>query len=256
MRLHKTEKARNVLQAQGLVLSPAERRILILCDGQRTRRDLLVMLGGDVAGSIEILVAQGYLIVESSPARLAAATSAANSTAGMAGRLFGRLRGSQASMEPATDTPAGNTVIHAVAPPASATSAAALPATTQPPASAPGSRRSMSAAKMYMLDMLQLQRSVESASIAVVIQTSRDEHELADAFLEALACLHANAKSSVSARVAQRLLEVLPEAQLGHVQTGWLALTSPPLTAEEMSDQPAQGLLADNVIRLRRGTAA
>ena len=90
-----------------------------------------------------------------------------------------------------------------------------------------------------MLDMLQLQRNVEAASIAVAIQTSADERELADAFIDALACVRANAKDTVAARIAQRLLEVVPESQLGHVESAWLAMTRP----DGLVDAP-------NVIRL------
>lgn len=240
MRLHKTPKAREALASHGLVLSASERRILILCDGQRMRTAIETLLGGDTAGSIEVLIAQGYLAVDTSrEAGAAPAPATSAKVAGkLAGRLFGRTRTAVPTVAPvAPQPPAPDMTAH---PGSLRAGDDAQPVPMR-------SRRSLSAAKMYMLDMLQLQRNLEAASIAVAIQTSGSEQELAEALVEALACMCANTKHSVATRIAERLLEVLPEAQLTHVRAAWLAMTQPAPTVEP---------LAGNVVRLpHRGVA-
>ena len=47
MSLHKTPKARELLAGNSQALSQAERRILIRCDGRRSRDDIVRMLGPD-----------------------------------------------------------------------------------------------------------------------------------------------------------------------------------------------------------------
>lgn len=240
MRLHKTPKARAVLASQGIDLSPAERRILIICDGRRPRSAIETMLGAEAAGSIEVLLAQGYLVADTSdgadaPPPLSTPASVAGT---LAGRLFGRTREktAPASIAPAQPPPTAVAPVPPTAPQALA----------QPNASR--SRRSMSAARMYMLDMLRLQRSLDAASIAVAIQTSSGERELADAFIEALACVRATTKDSVAGRIAERLFEVLPESQVEYVQSAWHAMGQ--------SHAPTEPPHPGNVIRMTQRGAA
>lgn len=61
MSLHKTPKARELLAGNSQALSQAERRILILCDGRRSRDDIVRMLGPDCIESMQLLQAQGFL---------------------------------------------------------------------------------------------------------------------------------------------------------------------------------------------------
>ena len=72
----------------------------------------------------------------------------------------------------------------------------------------------MAGCKMYMLDMLQLQRDMEASALAVDIQTSQDEQELLDRLLGALAWLQERTKPSMFGRISERLREVLPEHAL------------------------------------------
>lgn len=81
------------------------------------------------------------------------------------------------------------------------------------PASA-SSRRSIAAAKMYVIDMLQLQRGPDAAAISAAIRCCRDQDELAAHMLRALRFIHSVANTSLSRRVADRLSEVLPEQYL------------------------------------------
>ncbi|TKR29646.1 hypothetical protein FCE95_16110 [Luteimonas gilva] len=96
--------------------------------------------------------------------------------------------------------------------------AAAPPVVSEPresPGAAPASsRRSIAAAKMYVIDMLQLQRGPEAAAIAAAVRVCRDQDELAAHMLRALRFIHGAANSSLSRRVADRLAEIMPEQYL------------------------------------------
>lgn len=79
------------------------------------------------------------------------------------------------------------------------------------------SRRSIAAAKMYIIDMLQLQRGPEAAAIASAIRSCRDPDELAAHMLRALRFIHSVANPSLSRRVADRLAEIMPEQYLAEL---------------------------------------
>ncbi len=99
-----------------------------------------------------------------------------------------------------------------------AAASAAPPAAEEkrgPPGAAPtSSRRSIAAAKMYVIDMLQLQRGPEAAAIAAAVRACRDQDELAAHMLRALRFIHGAANPSLSRRVADRLAEIMPEQYL------------------------------------------
>ena len=78
-------------------------------------------------------------------------------------------------------------------------------------------RRSLAAAKMYLLDMLQLQRNGEAAALRLAIQTTSDQEVLVDRLLEAMRHLLATSTPSYGERVLQRFSEVLPEENLARV---------------------------------------
>lgn len=87
--------------------------------------------------------------------------------------------------------------------------------TREPTAAAPAaSRRSIAAAKMYVIDMLQLQRGPDAAAIAAAVRICRDQDELAAHMLRALRFIHGVANPSLSRRVADRLAEIMPEQYL------------------------------------------
>ncbi|TWI03028.1 hypothetical protein IP90_02131 [Luteimonas cucumeris] len=87
----------------------------------------------------------------------------------------------------------------------------------QDPAMPASSRRSIAAAKMYVIDMLQLQRGAEATAIAISLRTSRDPEELAAHVLLALRHIHAATSPSYSRRVAARLAEIMPEQYLAEL---------------------------------------
>lgn len=181
----KTERGRAALQAHATAgLSLAERRVLILCDGRRRREDLAALLGSDAQPILDRLLRDDYLTLHD----------------GAAARPAG--------VEPPT-TPG------AIATPASAASQSSPRA---------ASRRSLAASKMYVVDMLQLQRDPESASLRAEIQTSPSEEELVYRMMKALRHLQAVAATSYAQRIGERLAEILPEhylPRLDQARTDW-----------------------------------
>jgi hypothetical protein len=172
MRLGKTERARAALEnAKAAGLDLRDRRILILADGKRTRGDLLALLGVDHGTAVDRLVRDGYL---ADPESYAMAT--------------------------ATPAAAATTPVMAAATP--------LAAASSKPASA---RRSLAAAKMYLIDMLQLQRTPVAAELRLALQRTSDPDVLVDAMVDALAHLLTVTTPSYGERVRTRVAEVVPE---------------------------------------------
>lgn len=231
MRLHKTPKAREMLTRNGPELSPLERRILILCDGRRDLAALLKMLGPEAVSSVEVMRRQGYLDA-SGQVTTAAATVLHVDEVRAPGLMRGlnRLLGhgsrrmtvadSPSHPAPASGATASAGQVHESVPALAVTTAAASPSSSRA-ATRSAARRSVSAAKMYMLDMLQLQRSLEAASIAVSIQTSTGEDLLVEALLEGLAYIATATKPGMSARIAARLAEILPDSHLVALDRCW-----------------------------------
>ncbi|MCI4567590.1 hypothetical protein [Lysobacter sp. CFH 32150] len=186
MLLIKTEKARAALLDQRSAgLSLAERRALILSDGKRSRNDLIGLLGPDILAALDRLVRDGYLGEQHATTNtLAAAANVFRST-------------------PAT-TPT----------PLRAVPAAREPSTAVVACPAPASRRSLAATKMYLLDMLQLQRDPESVALKAEIQTSPSEDELVYRMMKALRHIQSIANASYAQRVAERMAEIIPEVHL------------------------------------------
>ena len=93
----------------------------------------------------------------------------------------------------------------------------------RPPAS---TRRSIVAAKMYLIDMLQLQRSPTAAEMRLAIQSTSDPHEIVERLLGALEHLLSVATPSYGARVFMRVEEVLPEEWLPRLERLRVALSA------------------------------
>ena len=191
MLLIKTEKARAALLDQRAAgLSLVERRALILSDGKRSRNDLIALLGPDILAALDRLVRAGFL------------------------------------REQHTSEGVGTTALRSASPPARAVSAAATAATTaiaMPPIAtalrpAPASRRSLAATKMYLLDMLQLQRDPESVALKAAIQTSPSEDELVYRLMKALRHIQSITNASYAQLVAERVGEIIPETHLPRLE--------------------------------------
>ena len=88
------------------------------------------------------------------------------------------------------------------------------PETTPVPATR---RRSLVAARIYLLDMLALQRHPAAARLHQLLQATRDDADTVHALRLALAQLPAMASDGYVGRVRERLREVLPEPHLAAV---------------------------------------
>ncbi|HEY1069971.1 hypothetical protein [Thermomonas sp.] len=212
MLLNKTPLARNALQAgSDAGLSLPERRILIVADGKRSLDALVSLLGSDILPVIDRLLRDGYLQRDDVPVE-----ATARPGAGVAGAFTGLLRATTdvlqarseqiraATVKPAT-VPAGSTV-----PPAVPTVPVLLPPA---PASA-RQRRSLVGAKMYLIDMLQLQRHPDAVEQKARIQFADGDDALLAALLDGLRVLQRLTPPSYAERIATRLGEVLPEQWL------------------------------------------
>jgi hypothetical protein len=196
----KTERGRAALQARSADLSLAERRVLILCDGKRNRDDVVAMLGPNALSAVERLLREGYLALAGGAVPMP------------------RLVADMGAY---------------IAPPA------ANPPAPRAPAARATSRRSLAASKMYLLDMLQLQRDAESASLRAEIQTSPSEEEMVYRMLKGLRHLQAVATTGYARRVGKRLAEILPEAHLPKLdQTRAAWLQSVPAVAQVPGVRP------------------
>lgn len=192
MALTKTEKGRALLQQHSATLSLAERRALILCDGRRNRDEVVALLGPTALTALERLLDEGYL-------SLTGITQSAPRLVSVAGTSI-----------------------------ASKAQTAAAPVPMPSPARVT-SRRSLAASKMYLIDMLQLQRDPESVSLRAEIQTSPSEDELVYRLMKALRHLQCVATASYARRVGDRLAEILPEqylSRLDQTRTAWLESVS------------------------------
>ena len=75
---------------------------------------------------------------------------------------------------------------------------------------AKASKRSRAAAKMYMLDMLGMIRSPESASLRVQLQTAQDDQDLALALRAALLFMRSQSSGAYADKAAQQLQAITP----------------------------------------------
>lgn len=175
MQPNKTDQARLALQSHAGPLSMRERRALILCDGQRDLKELTALLGVDAPALVMHLYEAGYL---------------------------------------------NNTVVDLV-PKAPASAAAPIPVAVPAPMPAPapqtqatGTRRSLVAAKLYLIGMLELQRDESAVAQRKQLQACQDPDAIVAHLLAGVHCLQRIASTSLAQRVRERLAEVLPESYL------------------------------------------
>lgn len=242
MLLHKTGKAREALQAGPAAgLNLADRRILILVDGRRSLDQLLSMLGTEVLPSIDRLLREGYLAhgdAGAADARAAglgsAFTGLLRATADMVQARAEQIRAEQGRAgqdagAAATAAPVRSATALPGVPPPTSSPAPETRAESAPvrPAHPSGTRRSLAACKMYMLDMLQLQRSPEAAELRAAIQCAGDPGPLVDALLQALRLIASASSGSYGERVTQRLAEILPPDALPRLEAMRAGLRPP-----------------------------
>ncbi|MDR6843295.1 hypothetical protein [Pseudoxanthomonas sacheonensis] len=124
-------------------------------------------------------------------------------------------------------TMAGNPIASANAQAAEAIwPAAQIAAPAKAPAPAASPRRSIVAAKLYMVGMLELQRHESAASHRTRLQACQDPDATAAHILAAVHCLQRTTSHSFTQRVRERLAEVMPEPYLPALEKLDLALAS------------------------------
>ncbi len=79
------------------------------------------------------------------------------------------------------------------------------------PADAQQRRRSLAAARVYMLDILEMQRHPDAAALFGALQQARDTARVLDVLHSALERLPGLTSAGYRDRVRERLLEVLPK---------------------------------------------
>ncbi|MDX3936479.1 hypothetical protein [Stenotrophomonas sp.] len=168
MQPQKTDLARTALQAHRAPLDMRQRRLLILCDGQRDLVQLGQLVGPETPAMVIQLIQSGYLV-------------------------------SHAVAEAAVVAPAAPALAPGVMP-----TVAPVPATSE-------RRRSLVAARIYLLDILELQRHPQAASLFHALQQSRSDEAVLAALYAALEALPGLTSTGYAERVRQRLLEVLPK---------------------------------------------
>ena len=219
MLLNKTEKARDALGAgpsAGLALQ--DRRILILTDGRRSLNQVMAMLGPDILPAIDRLMRDGYITRDD----IAAPRTSAARTPALGGAVTGLLRAATEAVQARTEqiraaTPATSAPTPEAAPITVAPASPQIAAAAAAPRPSPGTRRSLAASKMYLLDMLQLQRNAEAAELRAAIQCSGPA-QLIDALFQALRMLVGASTQSYGERIVNRLAEILPEETLPRLE--------------------------------------
>ena len=94
----------------------------------------------------------------------------------------------------------------------------ASPLPPQPQEPVTSKRRSLVAAKMYLVDMLQLQRTPTAVELRLAIQSTTDPAQLLDRLFDALDHLVASTTASYGERVRERFAEVLPDEALARLR--------------------------------------
>ncbi|AAM39757.1 conserved hypothetical protein [Xanthomonas campestris pv. campestris str. 8004] len=170
----KTDLALTALQSHRSPLTLLQRRALILADGQRDLDTLAALLGGEAATLVQTLCALGYLHL-------------------------------------------GANVATNAAPPASA-AAPSAPSDAEPAAPLLSEeeqqrqrRRATTNARLYLLDILQLQRNPVAVLLHRRLQAARSDIEIHAAIAEALQALPQFTSASYAERVRTRSAELLPD---------------------------------------------
>ena len=152
MQPQKTDLARTALQAHRAPLDMRQRRLLILCDGQRDLVQLGQLVGPETPAMVIQLIQSGYLVLS-----------------------------------------------------------AVTPTAVPVPVPMTERRRSLVAARIYLLDILELQRHPQAAALFHTLQQSRSDETVMAALHAALDALPGLTSTGYAERVRQRLLEVLPK---------------------------------------------
>lgn len=175
MQPRKTDLARTALQAHRAPLDMRQRRLLILCDGQRSIADLTGLMGQEAPAMVIQLIQGGYLET-------------------------GAPAAASPSPPPAPAAPR----------PAAAVAAAPAPVPAPAAAAPVERRRSLVAARIYLLGILEMQRNPMAAALFRDLQQARAETDVVKVLQSALLALPGMTSDGYCERVRLRLLEALP----------------------------------------------
>ncbi|MCC4610844.1 hypothetical protein LL963_01825 [Xanthomonas campestris pv. esculenti] len=176
----KTALALTALQSHRSPLTLLQRRALILADGQRDLTALAQLLGDNGTALVQTLCAMGYLTPADDSAKAAVPETAARTAASLI----------------ATAPPVVQTL-------------QALPTADDLHRQR---RRAATNARLYLLDILQLQRNPAAAVLHRQLQAARADDEIGIAIGVALQELPQFTSASYAERVRARIGELLPEA--------------------------------------------
>lgn len=210
MLLNKTALARETLQAGASAgLSMLDRRILIMTDGKRSLNDVMALLGPDILPAIDRLIRAGYI----NDGRTQATTAVLQPAPahGLGGALGGLIRAATESVQARTEQIRAGALPAQPLLPAPPQPLAVASAPAQPETARTGQRRSLVAAKMYIVDMLQLQRHPDAVELKARIQFTSGQAELLEAIVDGTRVLLQLTNESYGQRIIARLGEVLPE---------------------------------------------
>lgn len=202
MRLEKTATGRDAIGSRQGQLNRQERRVVILADGKRTDEEIVGLLGAEARASITALLRNGYLVAAAASAPVVEPTPTTPAPAPISATA------PQAPRKRAADGAA-----RAPAPEQPASVAALEPAAMISSAVVKG-RRSLAAAKMYLIDMLQLMRSREGATLSLSIHTSASEGELLACMVSAVRFMDEQSGRRYAQNVLGQLQAIIPEPHL------------------------------------------
>ena len=231
MRLHKTEQARAALATEkNAGLSLPQRRILILTDGKRSIENIMAMLGSEILPEIDGLMRAGYLsTTESAPQRPQAVAA------------LGQLWRSVAAKVRQDDVREGDVSESIATAAVSVATTTREPVPSQPPqqpqsqpqprSAVPTTRRSLAVSKMYVMDLLQLQRDLRMAECRAEIQCADGEVATAVALLDGVRQMLTLVPPGYASRVIARLDETMPEEFLPALRALESEITGKPVLA-------------------------
>ena len=204
MILVKTERGRALLSDRR-ALSPRERQLLVLADGRRSAAELGRWLGFAVEPVLHQMVRDGYL--ERARGQWGAAPPDSEAADGAPQRW-----------------PNGPAPVEAAP-----SRVEARPEQPAPKAERTDARRSLAASKMYVVSLMQMLRDPDAASLAVSLHVAQTADELVRALADSLAFVHGRSGAEYAARVASRLLEVVPRDHLPALCDALYATAAPAL---------------------------
>jgi hypothetical protein len=211
MLLAKSEKAKLLLSQRDASLGAKERQILIMCNGARTYQELTGLFGSDVKPILDRFMGNELLID---------ASKALVSERGVFSKT-GTYYASDFTIQEATNSASYKETdkVAKAAHGAPKTQAVSKPAelkliSDKPVSLNSKSKRSIAASKMYMINLLQMHRDLDSSTLAVNIHTSENEQQLVSCILASLEFIARKGGHDYCKRIANQLSNILPETYL------------------------------------------